>query len=183
MLHAFAPTQRASLRTAAQRVAPSSARPPVSRPALTSRPRCPAPPAAGAGAGAGGSSAADTPASSSSAAWAVTYLYDGDCPACRTLKNVLSRQDGDAARVRFVNIADPSYNEDDNFGVLYEDAMDTIHVYTPSGDIATGEFMLVWGEWMRCWGAAQGKTHTKKTNALPPLHPSLRPRSPAPALL
>lgn len=176
MLRAFALTQRASLRAAAPRVAPSSARPPVPRPALASRPRCPAPPAAGAGAG-GSAADASSPASSSSAAWAVTYLYDGDCPACRTLKNVLSRQDGDAGRVRFVNIADPSYNEDDNFGVLYEDAMDTIHVYTPSGDITTGEAVVCGESGDAFFGGRQLKgDHTKNKRRSSPSPLSQAPK-------
>jgi predicted DCC family thiol-disulfide oxidoreductase YuxK len=68
----------------------------------------------------------------------VKYLYDGDCPMCRTLKNVLTRQDGGAGRVAFVNIADPSYDEDENEGIAYEDAMETIHVIKADGDVVTG---------------------------------------------
>ena len=47
---------------------------------------------------------------------------------CRTLRNVLSRKDGAAGRVAFVNIADRRYDPAANAGIESEDAMDTIHV-------------------------------------------------------
>ena len=71
--------------------------------------------------------------------WQVKYLYDGDCPMCRTLRNVLSRKDGDAGRVAFVNIADRKYDPAQHAGIEYEDAMDTIHVIKRDGeDVVTG---------------------------------------------
>jgi len=76
----------------------------------------------------------------------VKYLYDGDCPMCRTLKNVLTRQDGDRGRVEFVNIADLSYDPAANGGVEYEDAMDTIHVIEAGGDVVTGKGEEAGGE-------------------------------------
>lgn len=58
---------------------------------------------------------------------------------CRTLRNVLSRKDGDAGRVAFVNVASRSYDAAQNAGIEYEDAMDTIHVIKRDGDeVVTG---------------------------------------------
>ena len=58
---------------------------------------------------------------------------------CRTLRNVLSRKDGDQGRVAFVNIADRRYDAAAHAGIEYEDAMDTIHVIKREGEeIVTG---------------------------------------------
>lgn len=40
----------------------------------------------------------------------VKYLYDGDCPMCRSLKAVLQRQDNKSGRISFIDISDPYYN-------------------------------------------------------------------------
>ena len=91
--------------------------------------------------------AAESPSPSTSEAattvipptWQVKYLYDGDCPMCRTLKNVLTRQDAGAGRVAFVNIADPAFDPKSHEGIEYEDAMETIHVIKrEDGDVVTG---------------------------------------------
>ena len=96
----------------------------------------PAPPRAGA-------TADPSPSTSSSttplpANWAVKYLYDGECPMCRTLKNVLTRQDAGAGRVAFINVADDAFDPEAHEGIEYEDAMETIHVITRAGDVVTG---------------------------------------------
>ncbi len=57
---------------------------------------------------------------------------------CRTLKNVLTRQDGGAGRVAFINIADPAFDPEAHEGIEYEDAMETIHVIKRDGDVVTG---------------------------------------------
>ena len=84
------------------------------------------------------SSSSPAPAAPLPANWAVKYLYDGDCPMCRTLKNVLTRQDGGAGRVAFVNISDDAFDPDANGGIEYEDAMETIHVIKRDGEVVTG---------------------------------------------
>jgi predicted DCC family thiol-disulfide oxidoreductase YuxK len=61
---------------------------------------------------------------------------------CRTLKNVLTRQDGGQGRVAFVNIADPAFDEAAHGGIEYEEAMETIHVITREGEVVTGPAAL-----------------------------------------
>lgn len=58
---------------------------------------------------------------------------------CRTLRNVLSRKDGDKGRVAFVNISDRNYDPQQHAGIEYEDAMETIHVIKrDDGEVVTG---------------------------------------------
>ncbi|KAL6762097.1 hypothetical protein V8C86DRAFT_2525069 [Haematococcus lacustris] len=70
--------------------------------------------------------------------WAVKYLYDGDCAMCRSLKTVLERQDNGRGKIKFVNIADDSYDPNKNMGIEYEEAMETIHAIRPDGEVLYG---------------------------------------------
>ncbi|KAJ9519535.1 hypothetical protein QJQ45_013457 [Haematococcus lacustris] len=69
---------------------------------------------------------------------AVKYLYDGDCAMCRSLKTVLERQDNGRGKIKFVNIADDSYDPNKNMGIEYEEAMETIHAIRPDGEVLYG---------------------------------------------
>lgn len=71
-------------------------------------------------------------------AWQVAYLYDGDCDMCQQLMATLRARDGDAHRIKFVNIASMSYDPRANEGVTYEEAMATIHAIKRDGTIITG---------------------------------------------
>lgn len=70
--------------------------------------------------------------------WKIKYLYDGDCPMCLSLMTVLKRQDNNRGLIQFVNIADPDYNPRNHMGVLYDDAMETIHGIYPDGSLIQG---------------------------------------------
>lgn len=73
-----------------------------------------------------------------SESWQVKYLYDGDCDICNQLMSTLKEKDGGKGRIKFVNIALMTYTPEDNEGVTYEDAMETIHVIKRDGTIVKG---------------------------------------------
>lgn len=60
-------------------------------------------------------------------AWTIAYLYDGDCSMCNALVAMLKRADEGRGLIKFVNIASMAYNPAENEGILYEEAMETIH--------------------------------------------------------
>lgn len=70
--------------------------------------------------------------------WKVKYLYDGDCSMCLSLVAMLRRQDDDQNRIKFVNIASMMYDPAENEGILYEEAMETIHAIQRDGTILKG---------------------------------------------
>ncbi|KAL4447673.1 hypothetical protein ABPG75_004892 [Micractinium tetrahymenae] len=71
-------------------------------------------------------------------AWQIKYLYDGDCSMCLSLVAMLRRQDAGQGRIKFVNIASLQYDPADNEGILYEEAMETIHAIQRDGTILKG---------------------------------------------
>jgi CBS domain-containing protein/predicted DCC family thiol-disulfide oxidoreductase YuxK len=70
--------------------------------------------------------------------WVMKYLYDGDCDMCLQLVDTLKGKDAGEGRIKFVNIASLNFNSDDNEGITYEDAMETIHAISRDGTIYTG---------------------------------------------
>lgn len=65
--------------------------------------------------------------------WKIKLLYDGECPLCLREVNFLRKRDAGRGLVCFVDIADPSYNPDENGGVDFETAMGRIHAVLPDG--------------------------------------------------
>eukprot|EP00775_Hariotina_reticulata_P007157 gene7157-7372_t len=72
------------------------------------------------------------------ATWDVKYLYDGDCAMCRSLKNVLERQDKRRGLISFIDISNPYYDPYANMGIEFEDAMETIHAIKRDGKVLMG---------------------------------------------
>lgn len=70
--------------------------------------------------------------------WKVKYLFDGDCSMCLSLVSMLKRQDDGQGRIKFVNIASMAYDPAENEGILYEEAMETIHAIQRDGTILKG---------------------------------------------
>eukprot|EP00199_Chlamydomonas_sp_CCMP681_P001981 CAMPEP_0119107482 /NCGR_PEP_ID=MMETSP1180-20130426/10462_1 /TAXON_ID=3052 ORGANISM="Chlamydomonas cf sp, Strain CCMP681" /NCGR_SAMPLE_ID=MMETSP1180 /ASSEMBLY_ACC=CAM_ASM_000741 /LENGTH=348 /DNA_ID=CAMNT_0007092977 /DNA_START=181 /DNA_END=1224 /DNA_ORIENTATION=- len=79
-----------------------------------------------------------TPKKAKKIKWKVKYLYDGECAMCMSLKTVLKRQDRERGLIKFVNIAEDTYNPSKNMGITYEEAMETIHVIRPDGEVIYG---------------------------------------------
>lgn len=46
--------------------------------------------------------------------WSVKYLFDGNCPICASMKNLLQRQDNGRGNILFVDIASNSYSPAQN---------------------------------------------------------------------
>eukprot|EP00887_Chlorella_sp_A99_P003061 scaffold9.g3061.t1 len=65
-------------------------------------------------------------------AWEVKYLM------CLALVSLLRRQDDGRGLIKFVNIASMNYNPAENEGILYEEAMETIHAVLRNGTILKG---------------------------------------------
>ena len=72
---------------------------------------------------------------SSSPSWKVKLLYDGECPLCLREVNFLQKRDAGRGLVAFVDIAEDSYNPQENGGVDFETAMGRIHAVLPDGTI------------------------------------------------
>lgn len=84
----------------------------------------------------------DLPCETTEKNWTIKYLYDGECDMCNQLMSTLKERDGEEGRIKFVNIAKLTYDADENEGVTYEDAMETIHAITRDGTIYTGPAAL-----------------------------------------
>ncbi len=65
--------------------------------------------------------------------WQIKLLYDGECPLCLREVHFLQERDAGRGLVKFVNIADESYNPEDHGGIDYETAMGRIHAILPDG--------------------------------------------------
>lgn len=70
----------------------------------------------------------------------LTLLYDGACPLCRREVEVLQRQDlrrhgAERSRLRFVDIADPSYDPAAHAGITYREAMGRMHGIRGDGTV------------------------------------------------
>lgn len=75
------------------------------------------------------------PQASTTQAWKIKLLYDGECPLCLREVNFLRKRDAGRGLVAFVDIADDSYNPEDNGGVDYKTAMGRIHAILPDGSV------------------------------------------------
>lgn len=60
--------------------------------------------------------------------WKYTYLFDGACPVCQTLKSALQGTGKGKGAVWYVDISDPAYDPAKHQGVTFAEAMETIHV-------------------------------------------------------
>lgn len=65
----------------------------------------------------------------------IKLLYDGECPLCLREVNFLQKRDAGRGLVDFVDIADESYNPEDNGNIDFETAMGRIHAILPDGEI------------------------------------------------
>ena len=70
--------------------------------------------------------------------WELKYLYDGACTVGKSLVALLKSKRGHE-KIWFEDIAAKDFNPDNNKGITFEEAMDTIHVITRKDDkIFTG---------------------------------------------
>ena len=67
--------------------------------------------------------------------WKVKLLYDGECPLCVREVNFLTKKDAGRGIIKFVDIADPNYDPQENGGVDFVTAMGVIHAVLPDGTI------------------------------------------------
>ena len=67
--------------------------------------------------------------------WKIKLLYDGECPLCVREVNFLTKKDAGRGIVRFVDIADPSYDPQAHGGIDFATAMGTIHAILADGTI------------------------------------------------
>ena len=74
--------------------------------------------------------------------WTVKYLYDGECDMCKQLMSTLKSKDAGQGRIKFVNIANMTYNPRDHEGITYEEAMESLHAIKRDGTILTGPAAL-----------------------------------------
>lgn len=68
----------------------------------------------------------------------ITLLYDGECPLCLREVAFLQGRDAGRGRVRFVDIADPSYDPAQHGGVDFATAMGRIHAVGADGTVLQG---------------------------------------------
>ncbi|CAL8460729.1 g260 [Coccomyxa elongata] len=64
-------------------------------------------------------------------------LYDGGCPLCMREVNMLKRRDEGKGKIYFVDIDAPDYRPEDNAGITYEQAMESIHGILPDNRVVT----------------------------------------------
>ena len=69
--------------------------------------------------------------------WEVKFLYDGECPICKHEVNFLQKRDKEC-KIQFVDIADKSYDSQENGNIEYETGMKSMHVVTKDGKIFNG---------------------------------------------
>jgi len=67
--------------------------------------------------------------------WKIKLLYDGECPLCVREVNFLTKKDKGRGIVKFVDIADPNYEPQENGGVDFVTAMGVIHAVLPDGTV------------------------------------------------
>ncbi|KAG2487072.1 hypothetical protein HYH03_014318 [Edaphochlamys debaryana] len=70
--------------------------------------------------------------------WQIKYLYDESCPICRSMKDLLDRQDKGAGRIIFVDVSSSKYRPSKNMGISQDEAMTTIHAIRPDGSVLMG---------------------------------------------
>ena len=69
--------------------------------------------------------------------WSVKLLYDSLCPICMREIRMLSRRN-QAQKLAFVDIADLTYDPNENAGIDFHTAMGTIHAIRRDGTVLTG---------------------------------------------
>ena len=69
------------------------------------------------------------------ASWKIKLLYDGECPLCVREVNFLQKRDAGRGIIKFVDIADPEYQAEENGGVDFETAMGRIHAVLADGTV------------------------------------------------
>lgn len=67
--------------------------------------------------------------------WKIKLLYDGECPLCLREVNFLQKRDRGRGLIAFVDIAEDSYQVEDNGDISFETAMGRIHALLPDGTI------------------------------------------------
>ena len=67
--------------------------------------------------------------------WKIKLLYDGECPLCVREVNFLTKKDRGRGIVEFVDIADDSYNPQNNADLDFATAMGRIHAILPDGSV------------------------------------------------
>lgn len=70
--------------------------------------------------------------------WQIKYLFDGSCPICSSMKELLERQDKGAGRIIFVDVSAGNYRPSKNMGISVDEAMTTIHAIRPDGSVLQG---------------------------------------------
>ncbi|KAG2427665.1 hypothetical protein HXX76_012314 [Chlamydomonas incerta] len=70
--------------------------------------------------------------------WQIKYLFDGSCPICSSMKELLERQDKGAGRIIFVDVSSTKYRPSKNMGISQDEAMTTIHSIRPDGSVLQG---------------------------------------------
>lgn len=73
----------------------------------------------------------------SAGAFEVEVFFDGECPLCVREIRMLQRLDRGRGRVRFTDIAAPSFDAA-NIGLPFEALMDRIHGRLPDGTLVEG---------------------------------------------
>jgi predicted DCC family thiol-disulfide oxidoreductase YuxK len=69
--------------------------------------------------------------------WKIRLLYDGDCPLCSREIRLLEKRDRGRRRIRFENIAEPSFDPG-AYGLDTRDVMARIHGVLPDGTVIEG---------------------------------------------
>ncbi|EIE25433.1 putative thiol-disulfide oxidoreductase DCC, partial [Coccomyxa subellipsoidea C-169] len=69
--------------------------------------------------------------------WEIKMLYDGGCPLCMREVNMLKRRDEGKGKIYFVDVDAPDYRPEDNAGISYEQAMESIHGILPDQRVVT----------------------------------------------
>lgn len=67
--------------------------------------------------------------------WKIKLLYDGECPLCVREVNFLTKKDAGRGIVKFVDIADPSYDPKENQDISFATAMGRIHGILADGTV------------------------------------------------
>ena len=67
--------------------------------------------------------------------WKIKLLYDGECPLCVREVNFLTKKDRGRGIVKFVDIADDTYDPKNNADIDFATAMGRIHAILPDGSV------------------------------------------------
>ena len=67
--------------------------------------------------------------------WKIKLLYDGECPLCVREVNFLTKKDAGRGIINFVDIADSSYDPQNNANIDFATAMGRIHAILADGTV------------------------------------------------